>query len=232
MRSHFEGAESIAHRRQDFSFWHHGRSHYAVWIIEIADVSIEQLVSEARQHLAGVLLEDYRRQLHVTLGVCGFPASIRRYDDDFLPSDLAKQLQALSQAKLRPFVIEIAGLDSFASAPFLQIKDGEQGIARLRACLQATSFEHLGFRYTPHLTVGLYGKAHNKNALFDSFDRFTAFEPLRYEVRCLQWVCYDANDIGGPLQCLAEYDFEQNRLHWQADSRCDAGWGERSRWPG
>jgi 2'-5' RNA ligase len=184
MGFHFDQKESFAHSQADFSYWHRGRAHYAVWVIMISDQAIAQRAYAARRHLNAVLLPNYDRQL----------------------------------AKVGPFVIEIDGLDSFAGAPFLRVIDCDQGIAKLRACLGASSFEQFGFCYTPHLTIGLYGRSLAKSALLDLLGDFIAIAPLRFEVNAIHWVRYDASDIGGALQTLAEYNLEENYLIWKADA--------------
>ena len=189
MFSHFKEEQTLVNRHDDFACWHRGRKRYAVWVIEIDEAVIERRVRVVRQHLADVLLADYRRQSHVTIGVCGFPASVRCHEDDFLPVDLAKQLQALHAAHIQPFSIEIAGLDSFEAAPFLRVLDCDQGIEQLRVCLGAASREYEGFSYTPHLTVGLYGEIHPRAHVFERLECFRGLEPLRQEVRCLHWLC-------------------------------------------
>lgn len=218
MGFHFDQAKTFAHGQEDFSYWHQGRSHYAVWAIKMADRAIAQRVDDARRHLTDVLLPGYVRQLHVTLTVCGFPNVIRQYADDFLPVDLAKQEQVLNVAKVRPFVIEIDSLDSFAGAPFLRVIDCDQGIARLRACLDASLFEQFGFCYTPHLTIGLYGRSIAEKTLLALLRGFKTTAPLRFEVNAIHWVRYEARDIGGPLESLAEYSLEENCLFWKVDA--------------
>lgn len=215
---HFEGHEMIAHCQEDFWYWHRGRNQYAVWVIDINDARVDSRVSSARQQLTEVLWRGYQRQLHVTLGVCGFPCIARRYGDDFLPDDLSEQLLALQAASLLPFSIEIGGLDSFASAPFLRILDCDQGIASVRDCLRLASREHDAFRYIAHLTVGLYDRVWPRKRLCDLIDGFTSAAPLRYEVRCLQWVTYVSTDSGGLLRVAGVYDLDQNRWQWLAGS--------------
>jgi len=215
MFSHFKEDVTLVNRRDDFACWHRGRKRYAVWVIEIDEAIIERRVRVVRQHLADVLLADYRRQSHVTIGVCGFPASVRHHEDDFLPVVLVKQLQALHAVHMQPFSIEITGPDSFEAAPFLHVVDCDQGIDRLRVCLGAASREYEGFSYTPHLTVGLYGGVCPRSLLFERLERFKILEPLRQEVRCLHWASYDAIDIGGPLRVLATFDLQRKRVRWQ-----------------
>lgn len=222
MGFHFEQTVSFADFQDDFWYWHCGRSHYAVWVIQVIDRAIEERVGLVHRQLSDVLLPDYARQLHVTLTVCGFPSVFRRYADDFLPADLGKQENDLNRAKVGPFTIEIDRVDSFAGAPFLRVIDSERGIAKLRACLGATSLEQVGFCYQPHLTIGLYGRSVVKKSLLDSLGRVMPSVPLRYQVNTIHWVRYDARVVGGPLQDIAEYSLQKNCLYWKTDAPFEA----------
>jgi hypothetical protein len=42
------------------------------WALDVDTPELRQAVSRAECHLSGLLLDDYRRQPHVTLDLCGF----------------------------------------------------------------------------------------------------------------------------------------------------------------
>jgi hypothetical protein len=116
---------------RDFPEWHHGRETYTVWILPLENKAIRDKFEAAREHLNGYLLEPYQRQPHITLFVCGFLVDTPRYKDDFTQAQLGSQIQVLESSPMRPFEIEIGGLNSFASAPFLEVRDPQGGITRL-----------------------------------------------------------------------------------------------------
>jgi hypothetical protein len=86
--------------------------------------TIQTKFNAAREHLSGYLLEPYRRQPHITLFVCGFLVEKALYNDDFTPAQVAKPASGLWKRRAsHPFEIEIGGLNSFASAPFLEVSN-------------------------------------------------------------------------------------------------------------
>ena len=144
---------------RDFPEWHHGRETYTVWILPLESKAVRGKFEAARQHLNGYLLEPYQRQPHITLFVCGFLVDAPQYEDDFTQAQLQSQIQVVESTSIRPFEIEIGGLNSFASAPFLEVRDPQGGIARLREILVNGAREFRTAPYRPHLTVGLYAGA-------------------------------------------------------------------------
>lgn len=183
---------------RDFPEWRRGRKIYAVWVLCLEDESIIKKFAAAREHLSGYLLEPYRRQPHITLFVCGFLVDGQRYNDDFTRAQLQSQTQALEETNIPPFEIEIGGLNSFASAPFLEVSDPHGGIARLREVLSHTAREFRTAPYTPHLTVGLYSAAFPSEEISGQIAKFQE-KPIRSKVEQITFVTYRAQEIGGPL---------------------------------
>ena len=183
---------------RDFPEWHHGRETYAVWILPMEDEAIWETFEAAREHLDGYLLEPYRRQPHITLFVCGFLVDRPQYNDDFTHAQLQVQFRALEPANIAHFVIEIGGLNSFASAPFLEVHDPEGGIARLRDILSRGAPEFRTTPYTPHLTVGLYADAFPSEEVMKRLANFSR-TPIRWEVNQVTLVTYKAQEFAGKL---------------------------------
>ena len=184
---------------RDFPEWHHGRKHYAVWVLGCEDnPAIQAKFKAARAHLNGYLLEPYDRQPHITLFVCGFLVAAAQYNDDFTQNQVEAQIQALGSAQIEAFEIEINGLNSFASAPFLEVHDPDGGIARLRAALSSGAPEFRTAPYQPHLTVGLYASAFPSQ---DVLARMAAFltEPIRWRVEQITLATYQASEVVGKL---------------------------------
>jgi 2'-5' RNA ligase len=88
--------------------------------------------------------------------VCGFLADAPQYDDDYSAEQFGRHAHLLREAAVKPFIVEIGGLNSFASAPFLEVADPEGGLDRVRSLLSTTGKEIGRSAYTPHITVGLY----------------------------------------------------------------------------
>lgn len=200
--------------RRDFPEWHRGRRRYALWALEVDFPSVMQRVRAAQAHLAGLLLDGYCRQPHVTVRLCGFPSDSPRHADDFGPESLRIQLAALRQARPRPFEIDIGGLSSFTSAPYLTVSDGGGNLAALREALFSGFDGDPGGHYTPHVTVGLYADAWPLPMVQACMSRFEIDAPLRLRVSGISLLSYAAPEIGGALTPIGHYDFASASLRW------------------
>ena len=167
-------------------------------MIKLEQDTVLRKVETARKHLTGLLLTPYERQPHITLFVCGFLADERRFDDDYARHQLDAHYRLIEDSKIPPFSIEIGGLNSFASAPFLHVFDSENGIERLRTLLSTTTAEIERDRFTPHVTVGLYAGAFESRLVLDRIRSFVD-EPIELSVDRIIFAAYDSSDICGPL---------------------------------
>ena len=95
-------------------------------------------------------------------------------------AQLQSQIQAFEDADIQPFEIEIGGLNSFASAPFLEVHDPQGGIARLREILANGAREFRTAPYRPHLTVGLYAGAFGSQEVARKMAQFPN-NPIRWK---------------------------------------------------
>jgi 2'-5' RNA ligase len=202
---------TIAAENRDFPEWHHGRESYAVWVLRAENEAIQEKFKAARGHLADFLLEPYRRQPHITLFVCGFLVDEPQYNDDFTPAQLGTQMNALENTNIQPFEIEISGLNSFASAPYLEVHDPAGGIARLRDILSRGAREFRTAPYTPHLTVGLYADAFPSEEVLGKLASFST-EPIMWKVEQITLATYRANEFAGEL-------FYKHKFIINSDSR-------------
>lgn len=193
-------AQSIACARRDYPEWHRGRARYGVWTLPVDCPRILARLERAQAHLGDWLHGDYRRQAHVTLFVCGFPAAQAKFDDDFPSERLDAQIDALSALCASPFELQIGGLDSYASAPFLSVSDPDQRLEVLRAALGEHSAEVRQSPYHPHLTVDLYARAVPRTDLQRRLTAFGEDEPLALRVDELHYSTYAAAELFGPLR--------------------------------
>ena len=196
----FPESHSVPCEWRDYPEWHRGRLRYAVWALTVDCPRIQARLERARTHLGAWLHDDYRRQAHITLFVCGFPGESRRFDDDFPAQRLAAQCTTLRALAGGPFELQIGGLASFASAPFLTVGDPHGRLAALRQMLAAHGAEVRQAPYHAHLTVGLYARAVARAELQRRLIEFGEDEPLPLRVNELHYVTYAATELCGPLR--------------------------------
>ncbi len=190
----------------DHPEWHHGRQDYSVWLIELGRMEVSRKVDAAREHLSDFLIKPYQRQPHITIFVCGFLAATPRYDDDYSALQFGQHLHLLREAAVEPFTVEIGGLSSFASAPFLEVADLEGGLGRVRALLATTGKEIGRSAYTPHITVGLYSGAFPGSVVVDRMSSFPR-DPCKLTVDRITFATYRAREIAGTLTSRYEVAF-------------------------
>lgn len=206
---------TLRNERRDFPEWHRGRARYALWALDVDLPEIRDAVTRADAHLAGWLLDGYRRQPHITLALCGFPTATPQQEDDFGPEAFVRQLGALRTAIDGDFTIGVGALASFSSAPFLTVGDPDSGIARLRRALveKLDGANDPDFPYLPHVTVGLYADCHPSAKVLNHLDQHLAL-PIICRISRLSLQCYAAPEIGGPLTTLGDFTFASGRFDW------------------
>ena len=193
-------AKTIRNIQRDFPEWHLGRPHYLLWALDVDLEPVRERVAAAQNHLSTRLLAGYVRQPHITLFVCGFVADVVAHGDDFTPAMLAAQQAALQALQIKPFTLQIGAIDSFDSAVFLRVDDPDQGLAPLRHALGQGTREIRQSTYVPHLTVGLYSGAFDKELVEGKLQSFASHTPIPLRVQRIHFARYEARVLGGPLQ--------------------------------
>jgi 2'-5' RNA ligase len=207
-----KAGHTLANVRRDFPEWHLGRPDYALWALDVDTQAVSQAVAVAAHHLDGLLLDGYRRQPHITLALGGFPTATPTHADDYGPAAFDAHLRALRSLGLAPFEIDIGGLASFTSAPFLSVGDPDGGIQRLH---QALGGERPEGRYIPHVTVGLFSGAWPTAEVLPRLEALADLPPIRCRIERVSLMRYAATKIGGPLVRLADHDLSSGRLVWR-----------------
>ncbi len=142
--------------------------------------------------------------------MCGFLAEETRYNDDCLQTQLNTQAQVLEKSNLESFKIEIGGLNSFASAPFLEVHDRDNGITRLRELLVQGGRKFRTAPYRPHLTIGLYAKAFPSADVLAQMAIFPN-DPVRWRVDKITLATYQAKEIVGKLDYIYDLSLATRR---------------------
>jgi 2'-5' RNA ligase len=203
---------TLASLQRDFVEWRKARTHYAVWAIDVDTPSLRAAIAALRAHLADNLLPDYRRQAHVTLHLCGFPATVANLDDDYPAATLQAQIAALQAAAPAPFALEIGSPDSFTSAAYFSVDDCAGGILATRRALAGGRHPDETFPYTPHVTCGLYRREFPLAALIQHMAACDTGLPARLQIDRLTLMAYEAAIIGGPLTNLCEFDLATRQI--------------------
>lgn len=190
--------ETISSGTCDIPEWHRGRGDYSVWIIELGFEEILKKVHAARSHLSEFLIHPYLRQPHITLFVCGFLSDAVRYDDDYSIEQFGRHVHLLRAAAMEPFAVEIGGLNSFASAPFLEVTDREACLERMRALFLSSGMEIAKGAYIPHVTVGLYSGAFPSGIVSERIAAFPK-NPCTITVDRITFASYRAREMAGIL---------------------------------
>ncbi|GAB3112854.1 2'-5' RNA ligase family protein [Aestuariicella hydrocarbonica] len=187
----------------DHPDWHKGRRHYYCWAISVDSDDICRRWQQAQQHYAGYLRPDYHRQLHLTVAVCGFwqPQDLTSaHNDDFTPAMLQRQLERLQQAEIAPFHLDVGGVNSFASAPFLEIGDDHNLLGGLRELLLLNGDDFRSSIYCPHITLGLYRDRFESSVVGADFSVAIDTMPLKLAVSSLDLLSYEASAPAAPLK--------------------------------
>lgn len=192
---------------RDYPEWHSGRSDYGLWYVEIDQPELIQYFDQIRAHFSDLLIPSNQRQYHITFFVCGFLISTeKQYNDDFQIQQLQHQIEQLQQLELASFELEIAAPDSFSSALFLQVKDKDQILGKIRQQLASVSDEIAAPEYCPHITLGLYRQAWQSDRVLERIQQL-ATKKLKIQVSQLTFGYYKAQILQGLL-----YPYQQIEL--------------------
>ena len=201
--------------RRDFAEWHRGRSPYVFWALDVDLPVVRAELARVAAGLGGLLLDDYLRQPHVTLDLCGFPQPRPAGDDEFGAELLEGQIARLSAAGLAPFEIVIGGLNSFLSAPYLEVHDPAKQLATIRPALAESGCNRLFGNYVPHCTVGLYGAEWPTSEVLARFRNLSDGTAIRVQIDRVCLMSYEPAEIAGRLQILGDFWLNTRRMQWR-----------------
>jgi len=184
---------------RDYPEWHHGRTDYALWYIEIDQPELVEYLDAIKTHFSDLLLRSNQRQYHITLFVCGFlNTHLSPYNDDFSHEQFLQHLKSINQLQLEPFELELTAIDSFSSALFIQIIDREKILEKIRSQLSLVSNEIAALQYCPHITIGLYNNAWSSDLVLERIKSFEA-KRIKIQVTQLTFGYYKAQILQGLL---------------------------------
>ena len=188
-----EASHTLQCEERDYIEWHQGRRRYAIWAIEVEDAEWLGALHSARQQLNSVLLAGEPRRAHITLFAIGFT------EDAQYESLLSRQTELLQEQNLSAFELQLAGINSFTSAPYLAVHDASSRLAQINSLLPQVSSASWECPYTPHLTIGLYNQRYTVKAMQSLLGgcEIAATPPMI--VRRLSLMHYDTRSLFSPL---------------------------------
>ena len=203
---------------RDFVEWHRGCPWCAVWLVRVEDDEVAAHMAQARASLQPWLLPRYARQPHVTLAYRGLLAGEGGHAAAvFGAAQLCADVQALQAAQLQPFTLQLSGVGSFSTVPYLAVSPHEGLLAAHDALLAQAPYPD--WRYVPHVTVGHYARR---------VPLSTVLEPLQRSVPAVwSWLTpvtqlwlarYRTHDIAGPLSFEGYFDLNTQTYHVQPDA--------------
>ena len=207
---------TFASRPGDFSFWHKNRKHYAVWAIELKNHVLCQLAGDARVYMSEFLLPDYPRQLHVTLGQCGFLSNKKNYADDYTEKDFQEDIRKLSELDRSTLTVKIGGvLCCFAIAPFFPILDEDGSLLELHK-LMARSIDS-EYVFTPHITLGLFCDDWPSSKVHEHVISYPGTADCKIDIDEIKLFSYQADEVCGALTELACFSLREKRISYMSD---------------
>jgi 2'-5' RNA ligase len=196
---------------RDFAEWHQGCPWCAVWVVLVDDAAVAVTVQAARHALGAALLARYDRQPHLTLAYRGLCAADGYPQAEFGAARLQADLAALQALEQPPFSVQLQGLGSFTTVPYLCVTQGSAELAGLHQALQPQPPME-GWRYVPHLTLGHYAQALPMLELVQRLYTLGIGQPaLPLRVERLALVRYATQDIAGPLTVEGVWDLQRQR---------------------
>jgi 2'-5' RNA ligase superfamily len=146
----FEGLERVAPHREDWARWANGRRLHTLLMALVEDAGAVAAIAQVQARLEGLAGLELHAQhfFHISLQTCGFGHE--------LAVDHVRVEEAVSG--LKPFQVELGGVNAFHSAVFLETHSAGQLLALRRALRDGLGPRvhgidpHDGFLF--HLTVG------------------------------------------------------------------------------
>lgn len=201
---------------RDFAEWHRGCPWCAVWAVWVDDAAVTATVQAARHALGDALLPRYARQPHLTVAYRGLCAPEPHHATEFDAAQLQADVAALQALAQPPFAVQLQGLGSFTTVPYLAVMQGAAELARLHDALVPHP-PAPGWHYVPHLTLGHYAQALPLLQVVEQLHAVGIGQPVvPLAVQQLALLRYATEDIAGPLVVEGVWDLAQQRYVPQA----------------
>ncbi|MBY0483420.1 MAG: 2'-5' RNA ligase family protein [Nitrosomonas sp.] len=198
-QSFIQQQHTHATERREYPEWHKNRPRYYLWAIDSDTVLVNKRLQKHHPLFKDLLLRPYERQAHITLAISGFLSEHIIHNDDITQAAITKQQAALHTLKLAPFIVSIGGINSFSSAPFLEVMDPSKSLEIIRHTLIDDRQDFRNTHYIPHVTLGIYNANHAVASIATMIIDLKE-EPIELTVNHIGLYSYDARDIGSRLR--------------------------------
>ena len=196
---------------RDFADWHQGCPWCAVWVVQIDSDAVDATIQAARHALGAALLARYERQPHLTVAYRGLCDEMAHVAAEFGPAQLRADLATLQALAQPPFAVQLQGVGSFTTVPYLGMTQGADTLARLHDALVPWP-PAPGWHYVPHVTLGHYAQALPLLWAVEQLQAVGVGQPqLPITVQQLALVRYASHDIAGPLVLEGRWDLQRQR---------------------
>lgn len=175
--------------------WHKGRKRYAVWVVRVQVPEVVQRVEKVGSTLAQWLFPQRPKDLHITLGIAGFPTTKCSYDDDVDEASIRLAALQLSELNLPlPLRFCVHGACAFLSAPFLAVSGHANTFERLRGIVDLPGRSLTMNDYVPHVTIGRWNGVHPTKVLADVLERFVDLPAIAVNAKAVELVEFATDD--------------------------------------
>lgn len=204
---------------RDFAEWHRGCPWCAVWLIRVEHAEVAAQMAQARARLQPWLLPRYARQPHVTLAYRGLLAAAEGWHAaaEFGPAQLRADIAALQSVQMQPFTLQLQGVGSFSTVPYLAVVPNAPLQVAHDALLAHAPYP--GWHYVPHVTLGHYASRVPMHTALGQLQRSVS-AAWRWQTQVTQlWLArYRTHDTAGPLHFEGYFDVRTQTYHAQPDA--------------
>ncbi len=198
-QSFIQQQHTHAAEKREYPEWHKNRPRYYLWAIDSDTALVNKRLQKYHSLFQDLLVHPYERQAHITLAISGFLGEHVIHNDDITQAAIAKQQEVLHALKLTPFIVSIGGINSFSSAPFLEVMDPSGSLEVIRHVLTDDRQDFRNTHYIPHVTLGVYNANHAVASIAAMIKNLQE-EPIELAVDHIGFYSYDAKDIGSRLR--------------------------------
>ncbi|SIS66029.1 2'-5' RNA ligase family protein [Neptunomonas antarctica] len=197
----------------DFSEWHKGIKYFGFWAIEISTPDCQNKIRTHQEDLSDKLHAYYLRQPHITLVASGL------LSDNYFHQDLiTRQVEQIKKSNIKSFSLQLSGCNSFATCPYLSVRDPLGRLDSIRECLNNISEENDSGKYTPHVTLGFYNKAYKTSDIVKDISELSSND-IEFTVNEVVFAQYETRDVQGPYQVLHRITLERRKGSFYTDPK-------------